>query len=100
MDEAQNALVKQALERRTGKTIITQTRVDPSILGGVIARVGDQVIDGSVRYRLIALQRQLLTDVSSADIDFFSEELTKAGSDGQTTEPDTTRPAYRSQAQV
>jgi F-type H+-transporting ATPase subunit delta len=100
MDEAQSALVKQALERRTGKTIIMQTRVDPRILGGVIARVGDQVVDGSVRYRLTALQRQLLTDVSSAGIDFFSEELAKAGSDGQTIAADTTRPAYRSQAQV
>src|SRR5207245_8108342 len=36
MDDAQQALVKQVLERRTGKTILLQTRVDPSILGGVI----------------------------------------------------------------
>src|SRR6266851_787763 len=41
MDEAQLALVKQALERRTGKTILMQTRIDPRILGGVVARVGD-----------------------------------------------------------
>ena len=100
MEQAQSALVKQALERKTGKTIIMQTRVDPRILGGVIARVGDQVIDGSVRYRLTALQRQLLTGVSSADIDFFSEELAKANIDGHSAETDTTRPAYPSQAQV
>jgi F-type H+-transporting ATPase subunit delta len=74
MDQAQSAIVKQALEKKTGKKIIMQTRTDPSILGGVVARVGDQVIDGSIRNRLTALQQQLLTGVSSANIDFFSEE--------------------------
>ncbi|MBV9229727.1 MAG: ATP synthase F1 subunit delta [Chloroflexi bacterium] len=100
MDQAQSDLVKQALERKTGKTIIMQTRIDPSILGGVIARVGDQVIDGSVRYRLASLQQQLLTDVARVDIDFFSEELAKASIEGHAAETDTTRPAYPSQAQV
>src|SRR6266702_4215861 len=51
LDEAQLTLVKKALEGRTGKTILMQTKVEPDILGGVIARVGDQIIDGSVRYR-------------------------------------------------
>src|SRR6266851_3764283 len=46
LDAAQQELVKQALERMTGKTIIMQTRVRPDILGGVVARVGDKVIDG------------------------------------------------------
>lgn len=73
IDDAQLSEVKHALERMTGKTIITQTKVQPDILGGVIARVGDQVIDGSVRYRLSALRKQLLRDVSSSDIDFSSE---------------------------
>ncbi|MBV8695055.1 MAG: ATP synthase F1 subunit delta, partial [Ktedonobacteraceae bacterium] len=39
MDNAQLALVKQALEDQTGKGIIMNTHVNPSILGGVIARV-------------------------------------------------------------
>ena len=69
MDEQQQALVKQALEKRTGKTILLQTRVDPDILGGVVARVGDQVIDGSVQQRLQALKRQLLTGVAMSSID-------------------------------
>jgi F-type H+-transporting ATPase subunit delta len=64
MDEAQRNSVKQALERRTGKTILMQTKVQPEILGGVVARVGDQVIDGSVRYRLTALRQQLLRGVA------------------------------------
>ncbi len=66
MNKAQLDRIKQALEHRTGKTILMQTRVQPAILGGVIARVGDQVIDGSIRYRLSALQQQLLTGIATA----------------------------------
>jgi F-type H+-transporting ATPase subunit delta len=69
MDEKQQALVKQALEQRTGKTILLQTRVNPEILGGVVARVGDQVIDGSVQQRLQILRRQLLNGVATASLD-------------------------------
>ncbi len=69
MDDRQQALVKQALERRTGKTILLQTKVNPEILGGVVARVGDQVIDGSIQQRLQALKRQLLTGVATASLD-------------------------------
>ena len=65
MDDAEQKLIKQALEDRTHKTILMETRVDPSILGGVIARVGDQLIDGSVRTRLSVLQHQLLNDVAA-----------------------------------
>src|SRR3989442_245829 len=42
IDDAQMALIKQALEHRTHKSIIMHTRTQPDILGGVIARVGDR----------------------------------------------------------
>ena len=64
MDEQQLNRVRQALERNTGKTILMQTKVQPEILGGVIARVGDEVIDGSIRHRLAILKQQLLTGVA------------------------------------
>ncbi|HLH60917.1 MAG TPA: ATP synthase F1 subunit delta [Ktedonobacteraceae bacterium] len=86
MDEAQRNSVKQALERRTGKTILMTTKVQPEILGGVVARVGDQVIDGSVRYRLSALRQQLLRGVAattSTDDTFLPPEL----SDGRIPPP-------------
>ncbi|SRR6266571_948352 len=73
MNKAQLDRIKQALEHRTGKTILMQTRVQPAILGGVIARVGDQVIDGSIRYRLSALQQQLLTGIATASNGSFPE---------------------------
>ncbi len=78
IDDAQMALIKRALEKRTGKKIILQTRIEPAILGGVVARVGDQVIDGSVRYRLNALRQQLLHSAASSSTDFLSE----AGNNG------------------
>ncbi|MGH2497273.1 MAG: ATP synthase F1 subunit delta [Ktedonobacteraceae bacterium] len=70
MDEQQFKQVEQALEHRTGKTILMQTKVQPEILGGVIARVGDQVIDGSIRHRLAVLKQQLLTGVAVGANDF------------------------------
>ena len=66
MDDQQRTLIKQALEQKTGKTILLQTKVNPDILGGVVARVGDQVIDGSVQQRLQSLKRQLLNGVATA----------------------------------
>ncbi len=93
MDETQQSLVKQALERMTGKKIVLATRVQPNILGGVVARVGDQVIDGSVERRLKLLQQQLLTGVSTASVDFFAEpgkEEPEPSSDGN-------QPAFQQQ---
>ncbi len=69
MDAQQAGLVKQALERQTGKTILLQTKVNPAILGGVVARVGDQVIDGSVQLRLQVLKRQLINGLATASLD-------------------------------
>ena len=83
IDDAQLTQIKQALEKRTGKTIITHTKVRPDILGGVIARVGDQVIDGSVRARLAALRQNLLKSAvsSSVEIPFEAESAQLPGSD-------------------
>jgi F-type H+-transporting ATPase subunit delta len=59
IDERQQSLIASRLGRRVGKTVTVETRVDPSILGGVIAQIGDNVIDGSVRGRLERLRRAL-----------------------------------------
>ena len=44
-----------------GKTVIPHVQVDEKILGGIVVRSGDTVIDGSLRRRLLALRRRLLT---------------------------------------
>lgn len=74
IDATQSRTIQQVLEHRTGKTVIVQPHVDPAILGGVIARVGDQVIDGSIRYRLSVLQQQMLSGVANSHTDFFSQK--------------------------
>ena len=84
IDDAELTQIKQALEKRTGKTIITHARVQPDILGGLIARVGDQIIDGSVRSRLAALRQQLLKSALSSGINLPFE----VGSEGQATAAD------------
>jgi F-type H+-transporting ATPase subunit delta len=71
LDEAQMAQVKKALEQRTGKTILLETRLQPDILGGVVARVGDELIDGSVRTRLALLRQQLMNSSMGAGSDFL-----------------------------
>jgi len=59
IDEVTRASVVADLQRLTGKKVLLNEQVDPSILGGAIARVGDTLIDGSVRRRLQLLRQQL-----------------------------------------
>jgi F-type H+-transporting ATPase subunit delta len=52
--------LKSALEKATGKKVVLVKKQDPSLIAGVVTRVGDRVIDGSVRTRLSELQEELL----------------------------------------
>jgi F-type H+-transporting ATPase subunit delta len=53
-------LVRQRLGTLLGKQIEIRTVVDPNIIGGIIARVGDQLIDGSVIGQLRKLRERLV----------------------------------------
>ena len=55
----ERAAVAAKLSSLTGKQVDVTSVVDESIIGGVIARVCDQLIDGSTRSRLVALKRRL-----------------------------------------
>ncbi len=55
----QQARLKAALENATGKSLNLKTIVDPSVVGGVVATVGDDVIDDSVRTRIDQLKSRL-----------------------------------------
>ncbi len=57
-DDQQDRL-KAALANATGKQVNLKVIVDPSILGGIVATVGDTVIDGSVRTRVDQLKSRL-----------------------------------------
>jgi len=56
LTETQIANLTGALERATGKNVEVKVVVDESVLGGLVARVGDTVIDGTVRHRLDQLK--------------------------------------------
>lgn len=60
MPEAYFEELKKTLERVTGKQVVIAKSVDPSIIGGVVTRIGDQIFDGSVRNRLAELKGELL----------------------------------------
>ncbi|HEU4760397.1 MAG TPA: F0F1 ATP synthase subunit delta [Dehalococcoidia bacterium] len=51
--------VAEKLAQISGRQVIVETQVDESILGGLVARIGDRLIDGSTRSRLQALKRQM-----------------------------------------
>ncbi len=59
LDDGQLERLAAALGRATGKTVEVKVVVDPSVMGGLVARVGDTVIDGTVRHRLNQLKEQL-----------------------------------------
>jgi F-type H+-transporting ATPase subunit delta len=59
LDDDQKERLAAALSTRTGKKISLKVVVDPSVLGGVVAQIGDTVIDGSVRRRLEQLKETL-----------------------------------------
>ena len=59
LDEEQQRRLREALERATGKQVELKVIQDPSVIGGLVARVGDTVIDGSVRRRLDQLRESL-----------------------------------------
>jgi F-type H+-transporting ATPase subunit delta len=56
--DGQGAIARD-LSRALGKTVVPHLDVDPAILGGLVVRFGDNVIDGSVRRRLAILRRRL-----------------------------------------
>ena len=59
LDETQHRQLTEALSKATGKKVEVKVFVDPSVIGGVVAKVGDTVIDGTVRRRLEQLKDQV-----------------------------------------
>ncbi|MBA2337596.1 MAG: ATP synthase F1 subunit delta [Acidimicrobiia bacterium] len=59
LDDDQVHRLEEALARVTGHQVELKVTVDPDVVGGIVARVGDTVIDGSVRRRLDSLRTAL-----------------------------------------
>ena len=59
VSEADLARLKERLGEVVGKEIVLKTRVDPELISGMVARVGDKVLDGSTRSKLAFLRREM-----------------------------------------
>ena len=54
--------LKTQLETSTGKTVLLDEEVDPSIIGGMVTQVGNLVFDGSVATALSRIRQRLVAD--------------------------------------
>lgn len=59
-DAATREEIVGTLERKLDRTLLPTFRIDPDLIGGVVVRIGDQVVDGSLRRRMSDLRRRLL----------------------------------------
>jgi F-type H+-transporting ATPase subunit delta len=59
-DQALRTEISSSLERMLSRQVVAEFRVDADLLGGIVVRVGDQVLDGSIRQRSSRLRHRLL----------------------------------------
>ena len=60
VDDALAAAISKRLTEAVGKTVLSHFRADPTLVGGVIVRIGDRVFDGSLRRKLQLLRYRML----------------------------------------
>jgi F-type H+-transporting ATPase subunit delta len=65
LDATQLSQIITALEKLSGKKVAVTRREDPALLGGVVAKLGDTVYDGSLRTQLRTLRDELTSGVSA-----------------------------------
>lgn len=61
LGDAQVLALKQQLESITQRSVVLETKVDPALIGGVVAQVGSYMYDGSLRSQLAELGRTLIS---------------------------------------
>jgi F-type H+-transporting ATPase subunit delta len=59
LDEAVVRSIGERIEQRTGRKVELTSKVDPDIIGGLVLRVGNRILDASVHGRLERLRRQI-----------------------------------------
>lgn len=60
LDAPTQERLRRSLEKLTGTTVVMEVEEDPGIIGGVVTRVGDLVLDGSVRTQLLSARESLI----------------------------------------
>jgi F-type H+-transporting ATPase subunit delta len=51
--------IRQALSKRTGKDVMLEIKQDPDLIGGIVTKIGDLVLDGSVRTQILNMRESL-----------------------------------------
>jgi F-type H+-transporting ATPase subunit delta len=59
LDEAVTRQIGEEIGRQTGRTVELTANVDPDVLGGIVLRVGNSILDASIRTRLDRLRKQV-----------------------------------------
>jgi len=59
LDDEDRRKLEERLGAVVGKKVVVKPRVDPGVVGGIVARVGGKLLDGSTRARLMALKKAL-----------------------------------------
>ncbi len=59
LDEATTQSIGASIGQSTSRKVTLTTRVDPDILGGIVVRVGNSILDASIRSRLEQLRKQV-----------------------------------------
>lgn len=60
-EDSERKVIADRLTRTVGKDVVPHVHVNPAILGGVVVRIGDTVMDGSLRKRLSTLRRRMVS---------------------------------------
>jgi F-type H+-transporting ATPase subunit delta len=59
LDESVHARIGEEIGRQTGRKVELSANVDPDVLGGIVLRVGNSILDASIRTRLERLRKQV-----------------------------------------
>ena len=62
MSDAYYDKLRVVLEKLTGRKVVLDKETDPTIIAGVVTRIGDRVLDGSIKTRLQSLKNSMLTN--------------------------------------
>jgi F-type H+-transporting ATPase subunit delta len=63
LDPKRAAAIQQGLATVTGRTVLLATKIDPAIIGGLVARIGSTVYDASVTRQLARMKERLVESV-------------------------------------
>ncbi|MCA9126381.1 MAG: ATP synthase F1 subunit delta [Planctomycetales bacterium] len=76
LSDQQRSMVAEQLNRSFGKESVLTERIDPSLLGGIVVRIGDKVLDGSVQGKLEAIRRSVTSSVQQSIRNNYESLLT------------------------